>query len=70
MSSNKLEGRREDILAKQRLQMREEYERQKEKLISETEKARPSANRFVGQHDSVKWCSARPDLTGDMRSIR
>jgi hypothetical protein len=24
----------------------------------------------VGQHDSVKWCSARPDLTGDMRSIR
>ena len=25
---------------------------------------------FVGQHDSVKWCSARPDLTGDMRSIR
>ncbi|KAF8623470.1 hypothetical protein AX15_006254 [Amanita polypyramis BW_CC] len=54
MSNNKLEGRREDALAKQRLQMREEYERQKEKLISETEKARPSANRFVGQHDSVE----------------
>ncbi|KAF8743630.1 hypothetical protein AX14_001688 [Amanita brunnescens Koide BX004] len=54
MSSNKLEGRREDALAKQRMQMREEYERQKEKLISETEKARPSANRFVGQHDSVE----------------
>jgi len=54
MSNNKLEGRREDALAKQRMQMREEYERQKEKLISETEKARPSTNRFVGQHDSVE----------------
>ncbi|KAF8637409.1 hypothetical protein AX17_002904 [Amanita inopinata Kibby_2008] len=54
MSSSKLEGRREDALAKQRMQMREEYERQKEKLISETEKVRPSASRFVGQHDSVE----------------
>ncbi|KIL69898.1 hypothetical protein M378DRAFT_68685 [Amanita muscaria Koide BX008] len=54
MSNSKLEGRREDALAKQRMQLREEYERQKEKLISETEKARPSTNRFVGQHDSVE----------------
>jgi protein FAM50 len=34
--------------------MREEFERQKQILINETEKARPSANRFVGQNDSVE----------------
>ncbi|KAJ7444893.1 XAP5, circadian clock regulator-domain-containing protein [Mycena latifolia] len=54
MSSNKAEGRREDALAKQRLQQHEEYLRQKHALISETEKARPSTNRFVGQHDSME----------------
>lgn len=54
MSSNKAEGRREDALAKQRDQMREDFERQKKSLINETEKARPSVNRFVGQHDSVE----------------
>ena len=54
MSANKAEGRREDALAKQRSQMREDYERQKQILISETEKARPSANRFVGQNDSME----------------
>ncbi|KAJ7047017.1 XAP5, circadian clock regulator-domain-containing protein [Mycena alexandri] len=54
MSSNKAEGRREDALAKQRIQMHEEYLRQKNTIISETEKARPSANRFVGQHDSME----------------
>ncbi|TDL24824.1 XAP5-domain-containing protein [Rickenella mellea] len=54
MSTNKPEGRREDALAKQRNQMREEFERQKEKLISETEKARPSTSRFVGQNDSME----------------
>ena len=54
MSTNKGEGRREDILLKQRNQMREEYERQKQSLINETEKARPSANRFVGQNDSME----------------
>ncbi|KAG6814519.1 hypothetical protein H0H92_000045 [Tricholoma furcatifolium] len=54
MSNNKGEGRREDALVKQRTQMREEFERQKQSLISETEKARPSANRFVGQHDSME----------------
>jgi protein FAM50 len=48
-----LEGR-QDALAKERDRNREEFERQKQKLISETEKARPSANRFVGQHDSVE----------------
>lgn len=54
MSTSQSEGRREDILAKQRLQMREEFERQKASLISETEKARPSSNRFVGQNDSME----------------
>jgi len=54
MASNKAEGRREDALAKQRDQMREEFERQKQSLINETEKARPSSNRFVGQHDSIE----------------
>ncbi|KAK0210863.1 XAP5, circadian clock regulator-domain-containing protein [Desarmillaria ectypa] len=54
MASSKAEGRREDALAKQRDQMREEFERQKKNLINETEKARPSANRFVGQHDSME----------------
>jgi len=54
MASNKMEGRREDALVKQRLQAREEYQRQKQILINETEKARPSANRFVGQNDSME----------------
>lgn len=54
MSASKAEGRREDALAKQRNQMREEFERQKQTLINETEKSRPSANRFVGQHDSME----------------
>ncbi|KII88381.1 hypothetical protein PLICRDRAFT_175977 [Plicaturopsis crispa FD-325 SS-3] len=54
MSADKAEGRREDALTKQRNQMREDFERQKATLINETEKARPSSNRFVGQHDSVE----------------
>ncbi|KAL6300158.1 XAP5-domain-containing protein [Sparassis latifolia] len=54
MSTSKAEGRREDALAKQRTQMREEFERQKQNLINETEKARPSSNRFVGQNDSME----------------
>lgn len=54
MSTSQAEGRREDALVKQRTQMREEYERQKQLLINETEKARPSSNRFVGQNDSME----------------
>lgn len=54
MSANQAEGRREDALVKQRTQMREEFERQKQSLINETEKARPSAHRFVGQNDSME----------------
>ncbi|KAI0030374.1 XAP5-domain-containing protein [Vararia minispora EC-137] len=52
--SNHPEGRREDALTKQRNQAREEFERQKRQLVAETEKARPSVQRFVGQHDSVE----------------
>jgi protein FAM50 len=54
MSNNKAEGRREDALMKERERAREDYERQKKNLINETEKARPSANRFVGQNDSIE----------------
>lgn len=54
MSANKAEGRRQDELVKQRLQNREEFERQKQNLINETEKSRPSANKFVGQNDSME----------------
>ena len=54
MLNNTGEGRREDALVKQRNQAREEYERQKQQLINETEKARPSAHRFVGQNDSME----------------
>ncbi|KAG8217860.1 XAP5, circadian clock regulator-domain-containing protein [Butyriboletus roseoflavus] len=54
MSTSQAEGRRQDDLIKQRLQNREEYERQKQNLINETEKSRPSANKFVGQNDSME----------------
>ncbi|KAJ8519511.1 hypothetical protein ONZ45_g3584 [Pleurotus djamor] len=54
MATNPAEGRREDALAKERDKSRQEYERQKQSLINETEKARPSANRFVGQNDSME----------------
>jgi protein FAM50 len=54
MSSSKAEGRRQDELLKQRNTAREEYERQKQALIEETDKARPSANRFVGTAESVE----------------
>ncbi|KAL4067906.1 XAP5, circadian clock regulator-domain-containing protein [Scleroderma yunnanense] len=54
MSTDQGEGRREDALMKQRMQNREEYERQRQKLINETEKSRPSANKFVGQNDSME----------------
>jgi protein FAM50 len=54
MATNNAEGRREDAFIKQRAQNREEYERQKQTLINETEKSRPSANKFVGQNDSME----------------
>ena len=54
MATSQAEGRREDALIKERAKMREEFERQKQKLISETEKARPSNARFIGQNDSME----------------
>ncbi|KAJ7063475.1 XAP5-domain-containing protein [Mycena amicta] len=38
----------------QRLTNREEFLRQKEAIVRETERVRPSASRFVGQHDSME----------------
>ena len=52
--AGKPETRFEDHFAKERARAREEFEKQKEKLISETEKARPSTARFVGQNDSME----------------
>ena len=54
MSNSKAEGRREDALVKQRERMRSDFERQKQNLINETEKARPSVQRFVGQNASIE----------------
>ncbi|KAI5121660.1 hypothetical protein M0805_002736 [Coniferiporia weirii] len=54
MATSQSEGLRQDVLAKERARQREDFERQKEKLISDTEKARPSSARFVGQHDSME----------------
>ena len=54
MASSRGEALRQDALVKERAKAREEYERQKEKLISDTEKARPSTARFVGQNDSME----------------
>ncbi|KAL5532651.1 hypothetical protein ACEPAF_4425 [Sanghuangporus sanghuang] len=52
--TGKPETRYEDLFAKERARAREEFEKQKEKLISDTEKARPSSARFVGQNDSME----------------
>ncbi|KAJ7632821.1 XAP5, circadian clock regulator-domain-containing protein [Roridomyces roridus] len=54
MASSKAEGRREEALVKQRTQAHEEYLRQKTAIVNETEKARPSTNRFVGQQTSME----------------
>ncbi|EPQ58328.1 XAP5-domain-containing protein [Gloeophyllum trabeum ATCC 11539] len=54
MADNRGEARRTDVLAKERDRMRQEYERQKQALVNETEKARPSNNKFVGQNDSME----------------
>ncbi|KZV73420.1 XAP5-domain-containing protein [Peniophora sp. CONT] len=45
---------RRSALAKQREAAHADYERQKIQLVAETEKARPSSHRFVGQNDSVE----------------
>ncbi|CAG7854497.1 Protein FAM50A [Serendipita indica DSM 11827] len=44
---------RRQALEKQRREMLEEFERQKQALVNETEKARPTASRFVGQNDTM-----------------
>ena len=54
MASSQAEGLRQDALANERAKAREEFERQKQALINETEKARPSTSRFIGQNDSME----------------
>lgn len=54
MASSQAEGLRQDALVKERARNREEFERQKQALINETEKSRPSTSRFVGQNDSME----------------
>lgn len=54
MASNQGEALRQAELAKERTRAREEFERQKQALINETEKARPSASKFIGQNDSME----------------
>ncbi|KIJ41274.1 hypothetical protein M422DRAFT_75632 [Sphaerobolus stellatus SS14] len=54
MSGSQIEQRRAAALEKQRKEAHEEYERQKAALVAETEKSRPSVNRFVGQNDSME----------------
>lgn len=54
MSQDQAEGLRREMLAKERQKNKEEYERQKQKIILETERARPSNARFIGQNDSME----------------
>ncbi|KAG8978376.1 hypothetical protein FRC05_010621 [Tulasnella sp. 425] len=54
MASSQSEGRRQQALDKQRQTMMEEFDKQKQTLLNETEKSRPTANRFVGQNDSME----------------
>lgn len=49
-----MEGQRFEALQKERERAREQYEQQRTRLINETEKARPSNARFVGQHETVE----------------
>ena len=53
VSSQIMEDRR-SALAKQREAAHADYESKKKQLVAETEKARPSSHRFVGQNDSVE----------------
>ncbi|KAH7102364.1 XAP5-domain-containing protein [Auriculariales sp. MPI-PUGE-AT-0066] len=54
MASSGPEKLRQFALEKQRKEAEDEFERKKAALILETEKSRPSAQRFVGQHDSME----------------
>ncbi|QRV86153.1 XAP-5-like protein [Ceratobasidium sp. AG-Ba] len=54
MASSQGEARRQAALANQRKEMMEEFDRQKDAMLKETEKSRPGVNRFVGQNDSME----------------
>ncbi|KZO90491.1 XAP5-domain-containing protein [Calocera viscosa TUFC12733] len=54
MASNIGEQRRQAAMEKKRQEMLAEFERQKEAIRAETEKARPGTNRFVGVQDTTE----------------
>ncbi|KZT55064.1 XAP5-domain-containing protein [Calocera cornea HHB12733] len=54
MATNIGEARRQAAMEKAREEMLAEFERQKEAIRAETEKARPGANRFVGVQDTTE----------------
>ncbi|KAG8743698.1 hypothetical protein FRC10_011571 [Ceratobasidium sp. 414] len=54
MAGSQSEARRQAALVNQRKEMMDEFDRQKDAMLKETEKSRPGANRFVGQNDSME----------------
>ncbi|CAE6495671.1 unnamed protein product [Rhizoctonia solani] len=54
MSGSQSEARRQAALVNQRKEMMEEFDRQKDAMLKETEKSLPGTNRFVGTIDSME----------------
>ncbi|CAE6436820.1 hypothetical protein ACGC1H_004470 [Rhizoctonia solani] len=54
MAGSQSEARRQAALVNQRKEMMEEFDRQKDAMLKETEKSLPGTNRFVGTIDSME----------------
>ncbi|CAE6520843.1 unnamed protein product [Rhizoctonia solani] len=54
MAGSQSEARRQAALVNQRKEMMEEFDRQKDAMLKETEKSLPGTNRFVGVNDSME----------------
>ncbi|KAH7340764.1 XAP5-domain-containing protein [Rhizoctonia solani] len=54
MAGSQSEARRQAALVNQRKEMMEEFDRQKDAMLKETEKSLPGTNRFVGKNDSME----------------
>ncbi|CAE6424341.1 unnamed protein product [Rhizoctonia solani] len=54
MAGSQAEARRQAALVNQRKEMMEEFDRQKDAMLKETEKSLPGTNRFVGRNDSME----------------
>ncbi|KAB5596437.1 XAP-5-like protein [Ceratobasidium theobromae] len=54
MAGSQSEARRQAALVNQRKEMMEEFDRQKDAMLKETEKSLPGTNRFVGRNDSME----------------